>query len=163
MIDLNFIPQVKDIDFRRDGYIVNVWQAIALARDSILDEEQFDKALDALEAILIPSMTVEELKELEEIRKRRDEIVNTVMQLRKAKVLESTSPFDSQVIHAMEYYNKVLSSAKYEFNLLRYKLLIKVAYRVFVVKDSQPFSDRSLLPEVQNVYDKYEGYLAEGE
>ncbi len=160
---MNFVPQVKDIDFRRDGYTVNVWQAIALARDSILDEEQFDKALDALEAILIPSMSLDELRELEEIRKRRDMIVNTVMQLKKAKMLESASPFDSQVLQATEYYNKVLSSAKYEFNLLRYKLLIKTAYRIFVVKDSQPYSDKSLLPDIQNVYDKYEKYIAEGE
>ena len=160
---MNFVPQMKDIDFRRDGYTVNVWQAIALARDSILDEEQFDKALDALEAILIPSMSLDELKELEEIRKRRDKIVNAVMQLKKVKTLDSTSPFDSQVLKSIEYYNKVLSSARYEFNLLRYKLLIKVAYRIFVVKDSQPYSDKSLLPDIESTYNKYEKYVGEGE
>ena len=142
-------------DYARDGYSLNVWQAIALARDSILDANQFDKALDALEAILLPSMTEKEQKELEQIKMKKDAVINKVNQ-KIHKILQDETQSQLTLASSTNKLNYIKKSAEYEFNILRYKLFCKIAHRVFVAKQNYPTKEIDLEKEVNTVFNKYE-------
>ena len=153
-------PNPHDIDFGKYGYANNVWEAVKLCRDTILDHQQFDRALDALESLLIPSMKNEEREQLQEIKEKGNEILLCLVELKNKVTWEIEQSND--ILRGDQEVTKIenmIANATYEFNLQRYKLLVMVAHRIFVRRETATFADYDLEKDVSDVYNKYLCYI----
>ncbi|RLI84566.1 hypothetical protein DRP07_00665 [Archaeoglobales archaeon] len=121
---------------------------------AIQDEIAFEKLLDALECVT--NMTDKEIKKLNEIKEKRDTIITLLYQKRR-EIYEKIRE-ENEILRGtseLKFIDDLISKARYEFNLLRFKLLSQAIRKT----DISTFAEKTISDEINRTFEKYLEFL----
>lgn len=147
-----------DYDNAKFGYAERVWDAIRLVTESISDLHTFTTSLDALESILMPAMTQEEFNKLLEIKSAQNKVLDYLYD-EKEEIKEEIER-NNEILAGTDELSRIereIDNAIYHANLLRFRHLSSIAYRIFVMRESYSDKPYDVSEEIRDYVESFIG------